>query len=250
MKRALLSAALTLGIGWSGAAGASVIFQSIPDLNVAPEINGWPSGPGHRVYDKFTVSLPKVWVGQVIYSLTSPSPVVAALSIHADNGGLPGQVLFSGSTDASDGTTFVETAFGTTIVTMPMIWGGLPLFEGTYWLELFGPSIPAYGGGSGSLLSFVPETGYVSRGDSAGFIVATAVPEIPVWIMMLIGFGALVLLAATHRGTDSGGSPSRSGPCRAYALAKAQGSAGRARLLRKVDSWRQPRFAPGPGRVG
>ncbi len=188
---------------FAGAARADVVYQSIPDLGAAPDINSWCSdcygGTTFEPLDPFTLSSNATITGFNLmaqdyagYSATAPITVEIYNGDHT-------AIIFSQAVNP----TFVSgTTYGVSMVTSSL--SGLSLAAGSYWIGFIGESyaVPGYSGGNGGLIDTTPHTGihlfdlggnlgYQLLGDAGG-----AVPEPATWALMIGGFG---LAGATLR---------------------------------------------------
>jgi hypothetical protein len=210
LRNTLLVGALAGSLVTLSNAEADVIYQSIPDLTVAADSNGWCSvcstNNTQQIGQQFTLGASAL-INSALFTVTSyyfwPSPVT--LSIYADSGSATlGAQLFSQtySSFASD----TPTANNTDIVGVNI--PSLALGAGTYDLLLTNPShlgIPGYLIASGGTQIQVNDTIQpASVGDAYFFVYngtynsglilqSTPIPE-PTFIMLfsvgLLGFSA------------------------------------------------------------
>jgi hypothetical protein len=189
-------------------ASAGTIFQSLPDLTVAPVVAGYCSSCNaflpFRIYDSFTLASAAT-VNTVTFAIDTSFYAGNSVNVgfFARNGALPGASIASYDFAPSQFTNVTSLMTGErtrALVTVDI--GSLALGAGDYAISFFNPaglSIPAYANPGGSLYQsgnfFSPSTFYADR--SAAFSLASAaVPEPASWAMMIIGFG---LVGAARR---------------------------------------------------
>lgn len=205
----LLAAGAALTV-MAGAANANVIYQSIPDLTVNPDINAWCSQCGGdlaSVGQIFTLGSAAT-VKSVLFDVQSNYawPTSVTVGIYVDAGGSVGANVYNQtfSTFASQS----PTGFNTVVVGVNI--GTLSLAAGTYDIFFTNTAdlgIPGYKTGSGFGIDTYPVSSYplltsdpyhslpVDYGGDAGVaLLDTAiagVPEPATWAMMLVGVGAI-----------------------------------------------------------
>lgn len=204
----ILAAAVGAGALCASAANATVIYQSIPDLTIAPNVNGYCSqcaSNGQNIGQSFTLASAAV-ANTLAFAVTNyyffPTPVT--VDIFTDVGGMTlGVNLYHAtfSTFVSD----VDTGNATDVVTVNL--GNVALAAGSYDLFLTNPSnlgIPNFSGGIGGIVNFTgsgvgPATGdrySGGLGGASGVILSSgAVPEPAAWVLMVAGFGMVGTLA-------------------------------------------------------
>jgi hypothetical protein len=205
-SKILGATSIVLGLASAAPAGAATLYQSIPDLTVAPALNAWCSQCGGDLQD----------IGQA-FSLSSTAtamslefavdnqyvwPTSVTVDIYQDFGGTVGTNIYNNtfSSFASD----VATPYGTDVVGANLA-GGVPLAAGDYLVFLYNTNslgIPGYSGGAGNQV-YIEDATYPSLTgdsynhlgwDSAVSISDTAigsVPEASTCAMMLAGFAGL-----------------------------------------------------------
>ena len=208
MKTFFAGAAMALSAGF--AAHAATVFQSLPDLTVAPVQAGYCSSCNSflqfRIYDTFTLGANTTLNG-VTFALDTRFNTGNAVNIGFFNlaGALPGTAI-SNATYAASAFTYADTA--TDFIKLATISiAPLALTAGSYDISFFnanGLSIPAYANAGGVLYQSgnfsSPSTFY--PGKSAAFSLSgttlggAAVPEPASWALMITGFG---LAGATLR---------------------------------------------------
>ncbi len=191
-------------------ASAGTIFQSLPDLTVAPVVAGYCSSCNpflqFRIYDSFSL-VSAATVNTVTFAIDTSFNAGNSVNVgfFARNGALPGASIASYDFAPAQFTNVTSLMTGErtrALVTVDI--GSLALGAGDYAISFFNPaglSIPAYANPGGSLYQsgnfFSPSTFYADR--SAAFSLdaaAAAVPEPASWAMMIIGFG---LVGAARR---------------------------------------------------
>jgi hypothetical protein len=185
-------------------AGAATVFQSLPDLTIAPNGNWCSSCEGaYRAFDSFTLGSAET-IASVTFAVSSnyhfPSPV--DVSFWNSDGGRPSTQISSAVYAPGGFTSAVDTIYNTTLVSVDY---SQSLAAGTYFVSFYsstGLAVPSFVGGGGNFyLSGDPRNG--GHGESAAFSLdgATgAVPEPVSWALMVVGFG-LVGAAARRRTT-------------------------------------------------
>jgi hypothetical protein len=204
IKSALLGAALA-GLWLASPAGAAVIYQSIPDLTIAPVTNAWCSqcgGDGQSIGQAFSLGSTAT-AGSVSFTVQSDYfwPTSVTVGIYQDAGGSVGTSLYNNTftSFASD----VPTANNTDVVTVSLT-GGVSLAAGNYVIFLTNPGdlgIPGYSGGAGNQIVVQGSSSPLLTGDSYYYLsagssdtavsIGTGVPEASTWLMMLAGFAGL-----------------------------------------------------------
>lgn len=195
--RIVCAAALMAVSAYASQLKAAVVYQSLPDLTVQANTNGWCSscGGNYRVYDTFTLSTAST-LSQLTFAVTTgynfPSTVTVGF-YNLASGNTPGSQIASYDFTTSSFVSTVNTAYSTTLVTVNL--PSLLLSAGSYDISFYNPSnlaVPGYTKSGGQLY----QSGVGFHTDqvaafslSAG--AASAVPEPATWGMMLVGFGAL-----------------------------------------------------------
>jgi hypothetical protein len=189
---------------------SEILFQSIPDLNAAPNQFKWDyctaCNAGYQVYDTFSLSSASN-IDSIFFSLSggNPTPLPnVSVEIFTINSGSPGSMIFSQTLTPAQFSSVVngpsDPAGPTHLVTANL--AGLSLSAGTYDISFYNPSflsVDSYTGGSDQLLQLdlngVPD----NRGYSLDFALyggpVSAVPEPSTWAMMIVGFLGLGFLA-------------------------------------------------------
>jgi hypothetical protein len=224
MRNVGAAGALTMAFSF-GAAHASVIYQSVPDLTAAPSVNAWCSqcsSDGVDIGQTFTLGSGAVadTLSFVVQNGSSNAwPTSVTVDIFQDAGASTlGADLFHQtiSTFVSD----TPTGNGTDVVTISL--GKLSMAAGTYEIFMTNPDnlgIPGFSGGAnGEILDLTadassptsgpqPSSGdeYVTISSIAGgnydagiILDGTAVPEPATWAMLILGV-AMVGFAARRR---------------------------------------------------
>ncbi len=185
-------------------ARAATVFQSIPDLTVAPNGNWCSSCDGdYRAFDSFALGSAAT-IASVTFAVSSnyhfPSPV--DVSFWNSDGGRPSTEISSAVYAPGSFTSAFDTLSNTTVVSVAY---SQSLAAGTYLISFYSPTglaVPSYAGGGGNFyLAGDPRNG--DHGDSAAFSLdgaSGAVPEPVSWALMVVGFG-LVGAAARRRTT-------------------------------------------------
>lgn len=214
LSNLLCVVALTLPV----AVRASAVYQSIPDLTVAPAINGWcsvcvdhtsPQAAIQQVGQQFTLATGGS-IGSVLFTVTSYYhwPTAVTLSVYSDGASNAlGTEVFTRTYLSFD--SLVSTLFSTDIVGVNT--PGLVLAAGTYDLLLTnatGLAIPGYDGFNGNgdeivlySASFPPGVGanYSHMAYDAGLVLQSeAIPE--PGTLALVGLGILgIVFGGRHR---------------------------------------------------
>lgn len=203
----ILAVAVGAGLLFASAANATVIFQSIPDLTIAPDVNGYCSqcgSNGQNVGQSFTLASAAV-ANTLAFAVSDfyyfPTPVT--VDIFTDVGGASLGVNLYHAT-FSTFASYVDTGNATVVVTVNL--GSVALAAGSYDLFLTNPSdlaIPTFSGGNGSIVNHtapgvgpVTGDGYAGQNDDAGVILSSGtVPEPAAWVLMVAGFGMVGAVA-------------------------------------------------------
>ena len=208
IKSILLSVSLVL-LG-SSAANASVVFSSVPNLNVAPVVNDYCSGCSFGTFeplDMFTLgSAASISGFNLVAGLAGGSgyPPVQPLTVEIYNSTHTSII----SSQLVSTSLVATTAFNTDIVTGAL--SGLNLSAGDYWIGFFAQdfTVSSFNGGNGSLIETVPHTGQntsnVTLQGDTGFQLldsVSAVPEPSTWAMMILGFAGVGFMAYRRRNT-------------------------------------------------
>jgi PEP-CTERM motif len=182
----------------------TLLFQSIPDLTVAPQ-DVWCSSCGNvqaRVFDTFTLSN-NAAVTSLTFAVKSTSlPEPIDVSVWSLNGNSPIAQLFHQTIAPDDFISVINTAHDTSLVTVVVPhWS---LAGGSYDISFFNEGslgVASYTGGSGLISQ--PPFDLSGLGESAGFALfgtmTAAVPEPSTWAMMLLGFAGLGYLGYRRR---------------------------------------------------
>jgi hypothetical protein len=185
-------------------AAAATLFQSLPDLTVAPTVAGYCSSCNaflpFRIYDSFTLAADAT-ITTVTFALDNFYPG-NSVNIGFFNlaGALPGTAIADYTFTPAQFVSFDPiAAFGERdgrLVTVDI--GALMLAAGSYDISFFnanGLSIPAYANPGGTLYqsgNFFQASQF-HPGQSAAFALygtnAAAVPEPASWALMITGFG-------------------------------------------------------------
>ncbi|MBX3484924.1 PEPxxWA-CTERM sorting domain-containing protein [Phenylobacterium sp.] len=193
-KGAVAGAVLALS-AFATSASADTLFQSIPDLTVAPDTNAWCSScdGSYRVFDEFSVAADST-AETLTFAVQSDYNYPTDVSVFIYAGGTsdaPGSQIYSSIFAPGDWLSAVNTAFNTTLVTVNL--GAVALNAGTtYVLSYYSPvnlGAPSYGQGSGRL--YQADAGAID-GQSLAFAFngnTGGVPEPGVWALMIVGFG-------------------------------------------------------------
>jgi len=197
---ALLVAAL-LATTTSGTRAAT-LFQSLPDLTVAPAVAGYCSSCNaflqFRIYDTFTLARDAT-INSVTFALDTGNYAGNSVNLGFFNlsGALPGTGIANYTFAPSQFTSVVPiAAFGQrsgALVTVDI--GALALSAGSYDISFFnanGLSIPAYANPGGKLYqsgNFFQASQFYPDKSAAFALTGTAVPEPASWALMIAGFG-------------------------------------------------------------
>jgi hypothetical protein len=194
LRNYFIGVVLAVGL-LSAPARADVVFQSIPDINVAHVAGStWCSGcsGSYRVFDLFSLT-----------SATSLTEVAFAIdqnfitpqinvSIWSSSGNLPSVSLFN---QTSTSATWTQSAGSSNTDVFTVNLPSWSLSAGDYWISFYsGTGVlvsPGFSGGSGKLYQL--DAGY-HVGESSAFILegaVAAVPEPSTWAMLLIGFAGI-----------------------------------------------------------
>jgi hypothetical protein len=178
-----------------GAAQAGVVYQSIPDLSVNPNINGWCTdcygGGVYEPLDEFSLSKSAhITSFEFVADANYGNNGLGAFTLEVFNSGHT-EIVFS---QAITPSLVSGTPYETNIVSGNV--SGLSLGAGTYWVGFIAPYMAASGfddGGNGSLIDTTPHTGHeiLALGGDIGYQFSSAAPEPSTWAMMLIGFAGL-----------------------------------------------------------
>ncbi|WP_426165396.1 PEPxxWA-CTERM sorting domain-containing protein [Sandarakinorhabdus sp. DWP1-3-1] len=202
-----------LALAIAAPASAATVFQSLPDLTVAPVVAGYCSSCNaflpFRIYDSFSLASAAT-INTVTFAIdtTFYAGNSVNLGFFARDGALPGAGIASYDFAPAQFTNVQSLMTGErtrALVTVDI--GSLALAAGDYAISFFNPaglSIPAYANPGGSLYQsgnfFSPSTFYPDR--SAAFSLDAAdgagatVPEPASWAMLIVGFG---LVGAARR---------------------------------------------------
>jgi hypothetical protein len=202
---------ISLLVGTIMPSKADVLFQSIPDLTVATDVNScstcaFTSIPDIQVFDQFSLNtsatinsilfdaMTSYRYGSYIYQFPtyvqlSIWTVVPAILTGGQLGTLPGSQLLEQTLNFN---SIHDTQYDTSVVTLAPT--PFALTAGTYYISFYNPTdliLTWYTGGSG--LSFQQGTANYPSGWSVGFALygASGVPEPGTWALMLIGFASL-----------------------------------------------------------
>ena len=180
-------------------ADAKIIFQSIPDLTLAPA-NSWCSscGGSYRVFDSFTLNSAST-IGSVTFAVQSNYGFAAPIDVSfwTNVGGTPQTKISSQVYAPTSFISSVATGYYTKVVTVSY---AQSFAAGTYSIGFYNRTalgVGGYSGGGGQL--YQQGIGF-HIGQSAAFSlgnVSDSVPEPATWVLMLGGFG---LVGAAARG--------------------------------------------------
>ena len=160
-------------------ADASVLFQSVPDLNGPIYPSGICSAcfGEFRAFDTFSLNSDAVIDAVTVSVYPVPFPVNVGLSIWSLNGGLPDSELFSETFTPSEFASVSHPDGYRALVTLDPV--GLTLVSGFYDISFYdadGLALDTYYGGSGLL--YQQDHGAV-QGASLGFILSGDATPIP-----------------------------------------------------------------------
>lgn len=198
MMTKILATALLAATMMSGA-NAGTVFQSIPDLTVAPSSNAWCSSCGgtYRAFDAFTLA-GTTNIASVTFAVQSNYnfPTDIDVSFWTDNAGSAGTQISSAVFAPAAFTSTFNTAFNTTLVTVDY---AQVLSSGTYWISFYNSTnlgVPGYAGGSNLMYQTIAGRKF----ESAGFALSSAaVPDAPTWALLIGGFGLVGMTARRRR---------------------------------------------------
>jgi hypothetical protein len=198
--RSVFAAGAVAAALFAGPTSASVIYQSIPDLTVAPVVNGYCSdcagSLGQYIGQQFVLgSAATAQSASFVVGTNYVWPTSVTVDIFANVGATLGANLFH-QTFASFASE-VPTAFNTSVVTVGL--GNVALAAGDYSIWFSNPdslSIPAFvgsglvgivGGNTGPMSG----NGFGGAGQATGVLIeGGAVPEPMAWVLMIGGFAA------------------------------------------------------------
>lgn len=190
-KKILL--ALSVALAMPSVAHADTLFESLPDLTVAPQSNAWCSScyGSYKVFDTFTLASDSV-IDTVSFTVQSDYgfPASIDLGFHTVSGGLPDTQIASYTIAPGDFLSMIATPYNTTVVTVGL--PGLALSAGTYDISIYNASnlgVPGYYKQGGSL--YQQGNGFHTDQVAAFRLEggAGAVPEPASWAMMIGGLG-------------------------------------------------------------
>ena len=172
-------------------AGASVLFQSVPDLTGSVYPSGICSAcfGSFQAFDTFSLGSSALIDAVTVSVYPVPFPVDIDLSVWSISSGLPDSELFSETFTPSQ-FTLVSYPDRTLVTVEPV---GLSLLSGTYDISFYNPTglaLKSYYGGSGLL--YQEGHGFV-QGASLGFtlngdVAVTPVPSaLPLFVSGLVG---------------------------------------------------------------
>lgn len=200
VKNSALAALAVVSVALSAPTTAGTLFQSLPDLTVAPVIAGYCSSCNaflpFRIYDTFTLARAST-INTVTFALDTSFYAGNSVNVGFFNlaGSLPGTAVASFDfmpTQFTNVNSIPGDPRSRAIVTVDI--GSLALTAGRYDISFFnanGLSIPGYANPGGSLYQsgnfFYPGQFYPDR--SAAFSLGGTVPEPTSWALMIVGFG-------------------------------------------------------------
>lgn len=199
LKTAWLAAAI---IASASGGNAATLYQSLPDLTVAPTVAGYCSSCNpflqFRIYDTFTLAQDAT-VNRVTFALDTGFYAGNSVNLGFFNlaGALPGTAIANYTFAPSQFVSVAPiAAFGQrsgALVTVDI--GALALGAGSYDISFFNPaglSIPGYANPGGKLYqsgNFFQASQFYPGQSAAFALTGTAVPEPASWALMIIGFG-------------------------------------------------------------
>jgi hypothetical protein len=205
MKSVFGASAAAFGLLMIAPVSAGVIYQSIPDLTVAPEENAWCSecdSDGNKIGQQFTLAAAAT-ANSVALAVDSDYvwPTSITVGIYEDLSGKVGSVVYQNT--LSSFISDVPTGNGTDVVTVDI--GSVALAPGAYILFTWNPgslgipgNLASPGGqvrtGANQPSGIIPPGGiYINFGDfdSAVSISGNNVPEPSTWAMLVLGFAGL-----------------------------------------------------------
>ena len=193
----------------SAPAHSDILFQSIPNLNAAPDASSSYSfctscNGNFQVYDTFNLSNASN-INSVFFSVSggsSPWPTNVSVEVFTVNSGLPGSMIFSETLTPAQFSSNVsgppDPSGDTHLVTANL--AGLSLSAGTYDISFYNPSlltVDRYSGGSGQMVQLGCGGICGGSGGSLDFALygVSAVPEPSTWAMMILGFAGVGFMA-------------------------------------------------------
>ncbi|WP_298668843.1 PEPxxWA-CTERM sorting domain-containing protein [uncultured Sphingomonas sp.] len=204
MKNRLLITAAALTLAMPAAASAATLFQSLPDLTVAPATNAWCSscGGSYQVFDTFSLGSAST-LNSITFAVQANYnyPTATTVSFHTLSGGLPGSTIASYTFNPSAFVSATLTGNNTALITVAL--PGLALGAGSYDVSFYSPTnlgVPGYAKAGGQL--YQAGAGFHADQVAAFSIsgLAGAVPEPATWALMILGFGAIGgVLRRKHR---------------------------------------------------
>jgi hypothetical protein len=199
MQKMMICAALSVA-ALSAPATATTVYQSLPDLTVAPIVRSYCSSCNvflpFRIYDRFTLANDAT-VNSVTFAVDRSIYANSAinLSFFTPNGARPGAEVASYDLNFADLTSQNTATDNLFLVTADI--GSLALSAGTYDISFYNPNglaIPAYFKSGGTLYQsgnfFQGESFYTDRAAAFSLdAMGGAVPEPATWAMMIGGMG-------------------------------------------------------------